>query len=100
MMLLKECAMRTRVIMLGLCGVVVAASLAGCGTPWWPAAGQYSTDTDVSPFPDARCNPALVANPNFLAPNEGGAGGPAPPGIGAATGSWCYRGEPIYGAGG
>jgi len=88
--------MRTRDILLGLCGAVAAASLAGCGTAWWPSEGQYSTNTDISPFPDSRCNPALVVNPDFLAPNEGGAGGPAPPGIGAPTGSWCYNGVPRY----
>ncbi len=84
--------MRVRDVLLGLCGAVAAASLAGCDAGL-PVPGPYATEQGESPFPSSYCNPALVVNPDFLAPNEGpaGAGGPAPPGIGAPTGPWCLH---------
>ncbi len=55
---------------------------------------QAMRRADISTHPDRRCNPALVINPFFLAPNDGvaGAGGPDAPGAGAAA----YPDCPVY----
>lgn len=71
-------------LMFALATAALVASCAGRND-------RMAARTDVSTHPDRSCNPALVINPVFLAPNEGvaGAGGPDLPGAGAAAEPGC-----------
>ncbi len=71
-------------LVVALATAAIVASCAG-------HADRVAARTDVSTHPDRSCNPALVVNPVFLAPNDGvgGAGGPDLPGAGAAAEPDC-----------